>query len=236
MSESEFEGPPVIRDKRRIDPETGQRREDQPAGGGGVSSDAASAGHRPDDVASPAGDAARAGAAQADAAHTDADGDDQEGEAQAEQDALAKAKEEAADLFDQLQRAKADLYNLDQRFNNYVRRSRQEVEAAKEVAVAEVVEAIIPVMDDIAAAREHEELTGPFGAIAEKLESTLAAQYGVERYGAVGEAFDPEVHEALMHEQSDTASENTISTVLQPGYRAGEKVIRPARVAVTGPQ
>ena len=58
----------------------------------------------------------------------------------------------------------------------------------------------------------------------------------MERFGDIGEAFDPEVHEALMHEHSEEASQNTISTVLQPGYRVGEKVIRPARVAVTGPQ
>jgi len=230
VSESEFEGKPVIRDKRRIDPETGQRREESPQETvGGAATGAPSGGQWSDDVASPAAEAAGAGAAQAGAAAT-ATGE------QEEQDPVAAAKAEAADLFDQLQRARADLYNLDQRYNNFVRRSRADVEAARGEGVIEVVEALIPVLDDIAAAREHEELTGPFAAIAEKLESTLASKYEVERYGAVGEEFDPLVHEALMHEQDDEATENTISTVLQPGYRAGEKVIRPARVAVSGPQ
>lgn len=211
MSESEFEGKPVIRDKRRIDPETGRLREEMPeaAEPGAVSPDGAPAGGAPEasDVESPA-----------------------------EPDPVAEAKAEAADLFDQLQRAKADLYNLDQRFNNYVRRSRAEVEAAQSLGVADVVETLIPVLDDIAAAREHEELSGPFGAITEKLESSLAGKYGVERFGAVGEPFDPEVHEALMHEHSEEATENTIATVLQPGYRVGDRVVRPARVAVSGPQ
>ena len=230
MSESEFEGKPVIRDKRRIDPETGQRREEMPQDiVGGATTGAPDGAQRPDDVASPAAEAAGAGAAQAGAAPTAT-------EEQEEQDPVAAAKAEAADLFDQLQRARADLYNLEQRYNNYVRRSRADVEAARQEGVTDVVEALIPVLDDIAAARDHEELTGPFAAIAEKLESTLASNYEVERYGAVGEEFDPLVHEALMHEQDDDATTNTISTVLQPGYRAGEKVIRPARVAVTGPQ
>ncbi|MGC0251876.1 nucleotide exchange factor GrpE [Pseudactinotalea sp. Z1748] len=211
MSESEFEGKPVIRDKRRIDPETGQRREEMPEATepGAVSPDGAPAGGAPEAS------------------------DD---ESPAEPDPVAEAKAEAADLFDQLQRAKADLYNLDQRFNNYVRRSRAEVESAQNLGVADVVETLIPVLDDIAAAREHEELSGPFGAIAEKLESSLAGKYGVARFGTVGEPFDPEVHEALMHEHSEEATENTIATVLQPGYRVGDRVVRPARVAVSGPQ
>lgn len=229
MSESEFEGKPVIRDKRRIDPETGQRREEMPQETvGGTTTGAPGGAQRPGDVASPAAEAAEAGASQAGPAPTATE--------EQEQDPVAAAKAEAADLFDQLQRARADLYNLEQRYNNYVRRSRADVEAARQEGVTAVVEALIPVLDDIAAAREHEELTGPFAAIAEKLEATLASNYEVERYGAIGEEFDPLVHEALMHEQDDAATTNTISTVLQPGYRAGEKVIRPARVAVTGPQ
>lgn len=212
MSESEF-GEPVIRDRRRIDPETGKLRPG--VSGGAVESDGAPSGASepvPDDAGPDAG---------------------AEGE---QPDPLAAAKAESADLFDQLQRAKADLYNLDQRYAAFVRRSRTEVEAAQQTGAAAVVEALIPVLDDIALARDHGELAGPFAAIAEKLEATLTGRFGLERFGEQGETFNPSEHEALMHEHSADATENTITTVLQPGYRVGEKVIRPARVSVTGPQ
>ncbi len=212
MSESEFEGKPVIRDKRRIDPETGKARE-------ATDGDAATSGV-------PAGGT--------DGAEVPATAD--EGAPASEADPLEQAKAENADLFDQLQRAKADLYNLDQRHSNFVRRSRTDAEAASVQGVASVVEALIPVLDDVAAAREHGELTGPFASIAEKLEQTLTSRFALERFGSVGDEFNPEVHEALMHQQSDEATAITITTVVQPGYRVNDRVVRPARVAVTGPQ
>ena len=91
----------------------------------------------------------------------------------------------------------------------------------------------------IAEAREHGDLqSGPFASIAEKLEQTLT-KFGLTRFGDVGEPFDPMRHEALMHTQAELpegATETTVVTVLQPGYRAGDQVIRPARVAVADPQ
>src|SRR5690606_41439052 len=87
---------------------------------------------------------------------------------------VARAKAEAADLADQLARAKADVYNLDQRFNAYVRRSRTEVAEARSQGHADVVEALIGVLDDIELARQHNELTGPFASSAEKIEGVLA--------------------------------------------------------------
>src|SRR5699024_11478213 len=117
-----------------------------------------------------------------------------------------------------------------------VKRSRAEALAERGRGVEDAVEALVPVLDDIHHAREHDGLTGPLGAMAEKLEEALAARFQVERFGAAGDEFDPNVHEALMHEESEDATTETISQVLQPGYRVGEKVVRPARVAVTGPQ
>ncbi|GAB2612245.1 nucleotide exchange factor GrpE [Pseudactinotalea suaedae] len=197
---AEVEGEPIVRDKRRIDPETGELRE------AGAS---AAVGEVPDGGASP----------------------DESGP----EDPTA-GSDEVADLTDQLARAKADNYNLDQRFNAYVRRSRAEVTEARARGREDVVEALVGVLDDIELSRQHGELTGPFASIAEKLEGILEGTFGVERYGAPGEDFDPGVHEALMHSQSEDATSETVQQVLQPGYRVGDRVIRPARVAVVGPQ
>lgn len=151
-------------------------------------------------------------------------------------DPLAEAMVTISSLEDQVARRGADLYNLEQEYKNYVRRSKAEGAVRREEGVASVVEALLPVLDDVELARQHGDLTGPFGAIAEKFESTLATSFGVERYGKVGDAFDPLMHEALMHSTSAEAEEETIGTLIQPGYRIGEKVLRPARVAVVSPE
>ena len=98
-----------------------------------------------------------------------------------------------------------------------------------------MVEAMLGVLDDIDAARSHDELTGPFAAVAEKFETSLG-RFGWERYGAAGEAFDPTVHEALMHAHSDDVTEPTVVQVLQAGHRVGDRVVRAARVAVAEPE
>lgn len=130
----------------------------------------------------------------------------------------------------------ADLQRLNAEFVNY--RKRVERDRAVEYArgVADVVDAVIPVLDDLDAARRHGELTGPFAAIAEKLEAVLAQRFGVARFGEPGEDFDPTVHEALLHSTSDEVEDTSVSLVLQPGYRVGERVVRAARVAVVGPE
>lgn len=151
-------------------------------------------------------------------------------------DPLAEAMATISSLEEQVARRGADLYNLEQEYKNYVRRSKTEGAVRREEGVASVVEALLPVLDDVELARQHGDLTGPFGAIAEKFESTLATSFGVERYGKVGDAFDPLMHEALMHSTSAEAEEETIGTLIQPGYRIGEKVLRPARVAVVSPE
>jgi molecular chaperone GrpE len=137
----------------------------------------------------------------------------------------------------------ADLQRLQAEYVNYKRRVDRDRAVVQERAVHDVLESLLPVLDDLHAAREHGDLVdGPFAAIADKLEATLG-RYGLERYGAKGEEFDPQQHEALMHtpwpaEDADLpgdATSTTVVTVLQPGYRAGEQVLRPARVAVADP-
>lgn len=148
---------------------------------------------------------------------------------------LVEAQKLAAERLDELQRRNADYYNLEQQYSAYVKRSKTEALAARDQGVAAVAEALISVLDDIALARQHGDLVGPFASIAEKLESSLG-RFGIESYGAAGEVFDPTVHEALMHGHSADVTEPTVQQVLQPGYRMGERIIRAARVAVVDPQ
>jgi molecular chaperone GrpE len=137
----------------------------------------------------------------------------------------------------------ADLQRLQAEYVNYKRRVDRDRAVVQERAVRDVLEGLLGVLDDIQLAREHGDLEGgPFVAIADKLESTLG-RYGLERFGAKGEAFDPQWHEALMHDAWPAddpdlpadASATTVVRVLQPGYRAGEQVLRPARVMVADP-
>ena len=133
----------------------------------------------------------------------------------------------------------ADLQRLQAEYANYRKRVERDRDVARELAVASMVEALLPVLDDIHLAREHGDLeSGPLASIAEKLESTLA-KYGVERFGEPGTPFDPSVHDALMHVQEELAAGTEVTTVvgvLQPGYRIGDRVLRPARVSVADPQ
>jgi molecular chaperone GrpE len=134
-----------------------------------------------------------------------------------------------------------DLQRLQAEYVNYKRRVDRDRAVVQERAVRDVLETLLPVLDDISGAREHGDLTdGPFAKIADKLESTLG-RFGLERYGAVGEEFDPNLHEALMHtawpaDGSVSGESTTVVQVLQPGYRAGEQVLRAARVAVADPE
>ncbi|WUH91902.1 nucleotide exchange factor GrpE [Streptomyces sp. NBC_00433] len=129
----------------------------------------------------------------------------------------------------------ADLQRLQAEYQNYRRRVDRDRAAVKEVAVANLLTELLPVLDDIGRAREHGELVGGFKSVAESLE-TVAAKLGLQQFGKEGEAFDPLVHEALMHSYSPDVTQTTCVQILQPGYRLGERNLRPARVAVAEPQ
>lgn len=128
-----------------------------------------------------------------------------------------------------------DVQRLQAEFQNYRRRVERDRVAVKEVAVANLLTELLPVLDDIGRARDHGELVGGFKSVAESLEM-VAAKMGLMQFGKEGEPFDPTVHEALMHSYSPDVSETTCVQVLQPGYRIGERTIRPARVGVAEPQ
>ena len=146
------------------------------------------------------------------------------------------AQKLADERLEELQRANAAYYNLEQQYSAYVKRSKADALAAHERGVAAVAEALIPVLDDIELARQHGDLAeGPFASIAEKLETTLG-RFGVERYGAAGDEFDPAIHEALMHSHSAEVTTSTVQMVLQPGYRTKDRILRATRVAVVDPE
>ncbi|MEV0594343.1 nucleotide exchange factor GrpE [Nonomuraea cavernae] len=176
---------PVIRDNRKIDPETGKVR---------VPSDG-----------------------------------------KAEQPAAPEAKAQDGELKAQLTERTADLQRLQAEYTNYRKRVERDRIAVREQAVAGALMELLPVLDDIGRARDHGELNGGFAKVAESLEATLT-KLGLSAFGQKGDPFDPTVHEALMHSYSPDVTEPTAIEVLQLGYRMGERLLRPARVAVAEPE
>lgn len=134
-----------------------------------------------------------------------------------------------------LEERTADLQRLQAEFQNYRRRVERDRITVKEVAIANLLTGLLPVLDDVGRAREHGELLGGFKSVAESLE-TVAAKMGLLQFGKEGEPFDPTIHEALMHSYAPDVTETTCVAILQPGYRIGDRTIRPARVAVAEPQ
>lgn len=188
---------PVVRDRRRIDPETGEVREPaQPAPGASAES-------------APSG-------------------------AEEEKKTDEKTNDEVAKLKKELAERTTDLQRLQAEYSNYRKRVERDRTAVREQALAYVLTELLPVLDDIGRAREHDELTGGFKQIAEALEG-IVGKLGLQSFGEAGEPFDPNVHEALMHSYSDEVEEPTAVQVLQAGYRIGERTLRPARVAVAEP-
>jgi molecular chaperone GrpE len=208
-------GGPVIRDRRRIDPDTGQVRDpDQPGAAG-----PAPGGSGPSGPAPAGGTVSGQPAAGRHAAPGRRD---------------TGGSEEAAAALGQLAERTADLQRLQAEYANYRKRVERDRAAVREQALASVLSELLPVLDDIGRAREHGELSGGFKSVADSLESA-AAKLGLTSYGEKGDAFDPVVHEALMHSYSSDVTVPTCVQILQPGYKIGERILRPARVAVAEP-
>jgi len=145
------------------------------------------------------------------------------------------AGEEVAGLTAQLAERTSDLQRLQAEYVNYKRRVDRDRELVSETATSRVLADLLPVLDDIDRARDHGELEGGFKAVAESLERVVES-FGLQRFGKPGEEFDPRIHEALMHDYADDVDTVIAQTILQVGYRVGERVIRPARVAVVEPR
>jgi molecular chaperone GrpE len=225
-SEEENSGP-VIRDRRRIDPQTGQVRDapgqakpgkhsaSKPGGPNGPASQAG-----PDPVA-PGAPGAAGPAGPAGPADPPAGGNSGGNSGGSAEVRLAERT--------------ADLQRLQAEYANYRKRVERDRVAVREQALASVLSTLLPVLDDIGRAREHGELAGGFKSVAESLESG-AAKLGLTAYGEAGDPFDPTLHEALMHSYSADVTEPTAVQILQPGYKVGDRIIRPARVSVAEPE
>jgi len=223
---------PVIRDNRRIDPVTGQPRRgkhaaSQPAGTTGAGRPGASTAgqtrhNKPgEDVSAPADGARPADGAAAPAADAGVPS------AAAEPAAVSQ-------LQSQLAERTADLQRLQAEYANYRKRVDRDRATVREHAVAGTLSELLPVLDAIGQAREHGELSGGFKSVADSLQAAVG-KLGLVSYGQRGDAFDPKIHEALTHTYSPDVAEDTCVEIFQPGYKVGERILRPARVAVAAP-
>ena len=145
------------------------------------------------------------------------------------------AAEVEGESFDLTATLTADLQRLQAEYSNYRKRVERDRAVATEIAVASVLSELLSTLDDIDRAAQHGELTGGFKSVADQLISTTT-KLGLEKYGTDGDEFDPQIHEALMHDTSADVKVATASKILQPGYRYKDRILRPARVAVTEPE
>jgi molecular chaperone GrpE len=152
-------------------------------------------------------------------------------------DALTEVEEAAAPVqeTDPVAALTADLQRLQAEYANYRKRVERDRAVAHELAIGSVLTELLATLDDIDRASEHNELTGGFKAVADQL-TAITTRIGLEKYGTAGDAFDPQIHEALLHDTSTDVAVSTASKILQPGYKYKERILRPARVAVTEPQ
>src|SRR3954469_23088908 len=191
----------VIRDKRRIDPTSGEVR--------------APAGEQP--AGAPPG--AR-------------------GEQMSEQDTpeatQAAAQTGGGDLSRQLAERTEDLQRVTAEYANYRRRVDRDRSLVVDQAAERFAAQLFPMVDDIERARDHGDLTGAFKVVADRVLGLLDG-LGVAAFGVAGDAFDPSLHEAVMHDTSSEVAVPTATTVLRQGFRRGDRVLRTAMVAVTDP-
>ena len=151
-------------------------------------------------------------------------------------EAVQETVEEAAPVqeTDPVAALTADLQRLQAEYANYRKRVERDRAVAHELAIGSVLTELLATLDDIDRAADHNELTGGFKAVADQL-TAITNRLGLEKYGTEGEAFDPQIHEALLHDTSADVTISTASKILQPGYKYKERILRPARVAVTDP-
>ena len=141
---------------------------------------------------------------------------------------LGKAKKEAAEYLEALQRERAE-------FINFRNRSAKEQDRFRQHGIIDVLTALLPALDDIDRIREHSEMDDSFKAVATKIDKAFE-KFGVEKFGEKGEDFDPTKHDAILHRPDPDATKETVDAVVEAGYRIGDRVIRAARVVVSSPQ
>ena len=127
-----------------------------------------------------------------------------------------------------------DLQRLQAEYANYRKRAERDRLAAGDLAVGRALAELLPVLDDIDRARDHGDLTGALKAVADHLDAVFA-KLGLQSFGDEGDEFDPVIHEAVMHDESDEVSVPTATKVLRKGYKHGDRLLRAAMVGVTDP-
>ncbi len=153
-----------------------------------------------------------------------------------EEDTAAVAESAAlGELRSTLEERTADLQRITAEYANYRKRVERDRALAAESAVAMVLAALLPVLDDLDRARDHGDLTGPFASVAEQF-TTITGKLGLTAFGAKGDVFDPKVHEAVAHQTSAEVTESTCVDVMRRGYLLGDRLLRPAMVAVADPE
>jgi len=150
-------------------------------------------------------------------------------------DAVDEALNEATVVVDEVATLTADLQRLQAEYANYRKRVDRDRQLTSELAFASVLSELLPVLDDLERAGEHGELTGGFKAVADRINS-IVEKLGLTKFSDAPVAFNPEIHEALIHETSTEVTQPTATKILQPGYKFKDRVIRAARVAVTEPE
>ena len=186
-----------------------------------------------DSAASATSDSADSAATAANAASSESqeNGDAADGATQDGEDTLTplgQAKKEAAEYLEALQRERAE-------FINFRNRSQKEQERFRQHGIIDVLTALLPALDDIDRIREHSEMDESFKAVSAKIDKAFE-KFGVEKFGEKGEDFDPTKHDAILHKPDADAEKETVDTVVEAGYRIGDRVIRAARVVVASPQ
>lgn len=190
----------------------------------------------PEATSAEAAEAAAAEAASADGVVDDATAGTAEAEAAVEDAARDITDEDASaenSLEAQLAERTEDLQRLNAEYTNYRRRTERDRQAVIETTKAKVLADFLPILDDLELARQHGDLNeGPLKAIADKLTGVLTNNQ-LTPFGAEGDAFDPEVHEAV--QDLSTGDEQVVGTVLRRGYTVGERVVRTAMVIIADP-
>ena len=139
---------------------------------------------------------------------------------------------DASDTVDQELVLLQDLQRLQAEFINYKARVERDRDVARNAAVAEVIRAFLPALDDLARAEAHGDLEGsPFAAVVTKLRNA-GDKFGLKSFAAKGDKFDPELHNALVQTPNIEVTETVIADVVEPGFMLGDKLLRPAMVAV----
>lgn len=152
-------------------------------------------------------------------------------------DVTPSAEERVAELEEQLAERTTDLQRLGAEYVNYKKRVDRDRLHARQSGVESVVNDLLPVLDSIALARQHDDMAEGFQMVADEL-ARVTVKHGLVSFGEVGEPFDPNFHEALMQAplaDGTEVDEVTVSQVIQTGYRLNDRVVRPARVAVANP-